>query len=118
VYGDAAYGAGELLEKMEAARIDPNVKVQPPTAAGGKFAKDRFDVDLERDTVSCPNGVTAPIGWGRKGGVGRFGDSCASCPLARRLHRLACRAQHRGEPPRSRPGQGPGRAKPPARAAD
>jgi hypothetical protein len=82
VYGDAAYGTGELLEKLEAARIDPNVKVQRPTATGGRFPKDRFDVDLEHDTVACPDGVTAPIAWGRTGGIARFGNACSACPLA------------------------------------
>jgi hypothetical protein len=82
VYGDAAYGTGPLLEKLEASRVDPNIKVQAPTAAGGKFTKDHFDVDLETDTVTCPNQVTVTIGWGRQGGFARFGAACTGCPLA------------------------------------
>jgi hypothetical protein len=83
VYGDAAYGTGELLERLAAARVDANIKVQPPAAAGGKFTKDDFDVDLETDTVTCPNGVTAPITWtNRSGGTARFGEACSACPLA------------------------------------
>jgi hypothetical protein len=82
VYGDAAYGTGLLLAKMEEARIAPNVKVQPPTAAGDKFTKDRFDVNLNTETVTCPHGVTAPITWHKQGGLARFGEACVTCPLA------------------------------------
>ncbi|MDP9404381.1 MAG: transposase, partial [Actinomycetota bacterium] len=82
VYGDSAYGTGELLERLGAARVDANIKVQPPVAAGGKFTKDDFSVDLETDTVTCPNGVTVPISWTkRSGGTARFADACATCPL-------------------------------------
>src|SRR5664279_1819934 len=37
VYGDAAYGAGVLLERLEAAGADILTKVQPPVAPGGRF---------------------------------------------------------------------------------
>ncbi|MGH3369771.1 MAG: transposase, partial [Nocardioidaceae bacterium] len=46
VYGDAAYGAGELLAGLEKAGADIKTKVQPPVAPGGRFAKDRFAIDL------------------------------------------------------------------------
>lgn len=36
-------------------------KVQPPNAPGGKFTKDRFDIDLHRQQVTCPAGITIPI---------------------------------------------------------
>jgi hypothetical protein len=39
VYGDAAYGAGELLAKLERAGADIKTKVQPPNAPGGRFPK-------------------------------------------------------------------------------
>ena len=82
VYGDAAYGTGPLLARLEAAGIDPHVKVQAPTAPGGRFAKDRFGIDLAAGTVTCPNQVTVPITWGGSGGTARFGAACATCPLA------------------------------------
>lgn len=83
VYGDSAYGTGPLLDKLAASRVDANIKVQPSAAAGGKFTKDDFDVDLETDTVTCPNGVTVPVSWTkRSGGTARFADACATCPLA------------------------------------
>lgn len=82
VYGDAAYGTGSLLDKLDAAGIDANIKVQPPSAAAGKFTKDRFAVDVDANTVTCPNQVTAPIVWRTTGGTARFGGACATCPLA------------------------------------
>jgi len=82
VYGDTAYGTGPLLARLEAAGTDPHVKVQPPTAPGGRFAKDRFAIDLAAGTVTCPNQVTAPITWGASGGTARFGTACQGCPLA------------------------------------
>jgi Transposase DDE domain/Transposase domain (DUF772) len=83
VYGDAAYGTGPLLDKLAACGVDANIKVQPPAAAGGKYTKDRFDVDLDTDTVTCPNNVTVPIAWTKRaGGTARFGDACRACPLA------------------------------------
>jgi hypothetical protein len=32
VYGDASYGTADLVDKLESAGIEPNVKVQPPPA--------------------------------------------------------------------------------------
>jgi hypothetical protein len=63
--------------------FDANINVQPSKAAGGRFTKDHFDVDLETDTVTCPNHVTVAIAWTkRSGGSARFADACASWPLA------------------------------------
>ncbi|HYZ08575.1 MAG TPA: transposase [Pseudonocardiaceae bacterium] len=37
-------------------------------------------MDLDDDTVTCPNGVTAPIRRGRDGaGTASFGAACAGC---------------------------------------
>ena len=83
VYGDAAYGAGELLEELERAGADIHAKVQPPTAPGGRFPKDRFDIDLGAGTVTCPGEVTVPIRPATAGGgTAVFGAVCAACPLA------------------------------------
>jgi len=82
VYGDAAYGAGEFLDHLANNDIDSRCKTQPPTAAGGRFAKDRFVVDLDADTVTCPNQVTVTIRRGRDGdGIAYFADACGRCPL-------------------------------------
>ena len=77
VYGDAAYGAGELLDTLEQADADVYCKVQPPVASGGRFTKDAFSIDLPGGAVTCPAGQTAPL---RPAGDGR---------------------RERGQPPRS-----------------
>ncbi|MGH9262783.1 MAG: transposase, partial [Acidimicrobiales bacterium] len=85
VYGDAAYGAGKLLARLENAGADIKTKVQPPVAPGGRFTKDRFAIDLAAGTVTCPNGVTAalqPTKHKRHAAVAKFGAACTSCPLA------------------------------------
>jgi Transposase DDE domain/Transposase domain (DUF772) len=83
VYGDAAYGAGKLLARLEAAGAQIFTKVQPPAAPGGRFAKDCFTIDLDAGTVSCPNAVTVAIRAAKiGGGTAIFGVACAGCPLA------------------------------------
>jgi hypothetical protein len=81
-YGDNAYGTGELHVLLEKAGVEDRLKTQSPTAAGGRFSKDRFTIDLEADTVTCPAGKTAAIRRHRDGsGAAGFGQSCATCPL-------------------------------------
>ena len=85
VYGDAAYGAGPLLATLEDAGARIMTKVQPPAAAGGRFAKDRFSIDLATATatVTCPGQVSVAIRPAKGGGgVAVFGTACAHCPLA------------------------------------
>jgi hypothetical protein len=83
VYGDAAYGAGPLLATLEDAGARIMTKVQPPAAVGGRFAKDRFDIDLAAGTVTCPAHVAVAIRPAKGGGgTAAFGTVCAGCPLA------------------------------------
>jgi hypothetical protein len=84
VYGDAAYGSGELLETLETAGAEPRIKVQPPSTMDGHFSKDDFTIDVEAGTVTCPAGVTAPLRAIATGTVARFGSACTACPLAAR----------------------------------
>jgi Transposase DDE domain/Transposase domain (DUF772) len=82
VFGDNAYGTGEFQDRLDRAGIESKCKTQPPVAAGGRFAKDRFDIDLDADTVRCPAGNTTPIVRDRNGaGTAAFGALCAGCPL-------------------------------------
>jgi hypothetical protein len=87
VYGDSAYGAGDVLEQLATAGIEAMTKVQPPVAPGGMFAKDQFDINLADQTVTCPNGVTVPIRPVRDkkdkklAGKAEFGMHCRTCPL-------------------------------------
>jgi hypothetical protein len=82
VYGDNAYGTGVLHDRLERAGIESKCKTQQPVAAGGMLAKDRFDIDLDRDRVRCPAGHTAPIRRSSNGaGAASFWPHCTHCPL-------------------------------------
>jgi hypothetical protein len=85
VYGDNAYGTGEFHCLLGEAGIADRCKTQAPTAAGGLFAKDRFDIDLGAQIVRCPAGNAAGIRAARTGGgTAYFGAMCAPCPLRAR----------------------------------
>jgi hypothetical protein len=82
IYGDAAYGSGQLLDRLAEAGVASRCKTQPPPARAGLFAKDRFAVDLDHDTVTCPARIS--VGISRHpdgGGTARFGSACGDCPL-------------------------------------
>jgi hypothetical protein len=85
VYGDSAYGAGDVLEQLETAGIEAMTKVQPAVAPGGMFTKDQFDINLHAQTITCPNGITIPIkvvrGNKKMAGQAEFGLRCRTCPL-------------------------------------
>jgi Transposase DDE domain/Transposase domain (DUF772) len=83
VYGDSAYGAGEVLVALADARATSRIKVQPSSGIPGHFTKDDFSIDLETRTVSCPAGRVAPF-QGRRKVVAEFGRACHACPLASR----------------------------------
>jgi len=82
VYGDAAYGTGAFQSRLEAAGIASGCKTQPPSAPGGRYAKDRFAIDLVAATVTCPNDVVVAIRPNSDGGgTASFAGACAACPL-------------------------------------
>ena len=82
VYGDNAYGTGEFQKHLQEEGITSGCKTPRPTSKDGLFSKDNFDIDLDADTVTCPNGVTAPIRRrGDGSGTASFGAACADCPL-------------------------------------
>jgi hypothetical protein len=82
VYGDSAYGTGTFQDRLEEAGITSRCKTQPPVSLQGRFAKDRFTVDLEKERVTCPVGVTAVISRRQDGsGIAKFGKACGQCPL-------------------------------------
>jgi Transposase DDE domain/Transposase domain (DUF772) len=84
VYGDSAYGSGELLARLEHADAEINCKVQQPVAPGGRFPKSEFEIDLDAGTVTCPAEHTVTITPVKSGHLASFGPLCASCPLAAR----------------------------------
>jgi hypothetical protein len=87
VYGDAAYGSGELIARLDGAGAYNGIKCQPPAAVKGCFPKDLFTIDLDGKAVTCPAGVTVALrasGRDRHAGEARFGSACRTCPLAAR----------------------------------
>jgi len=90
VYGDNAYGTGGFHDRLAQAGIESKCKTQQPVAAGGLFAKDRFDIDLGQDTVTCPAGHSAPIRRRTDGtGTAHFGPACTDCPLREQCTKAA-----------------------------
>jgi Transposase DDE domain/Transposase domain (DUF772) len=83
IYGDSSYGTAEFVEAIEGAGAEANVKVQPPSAPEGKFAKDAFEVNLTNNTVRCPAGALVVIRpHGRDGArLASFGAHCNGCAL-------------------------------------
>lgn len=83
VFGDSAYGTGEFQQHLTDNGIVSGCKTQPVSPrANGLFTKDRFVIDLETDTVTCPNNVTVHIGrYSDKRGIARFRSACKNCPF-------------------------------------
>lgn len=58
----------------------------PPVRNSRGYSKDRFDIDPDAGTATCPAGHTTPIRPAcRGGGRAHFGGFCNDCPL-----RTAC----------------------------
>jgi hypothetical protein len=92
VVGDAAYGDAATRAGLESAGFTVTAKCPPARNAAGRFPKDRFTVDLDAGTVTCPAGQTAVIVLAaRGGGRASFRPWCAASPL-----RSACTASRRG----------------------
>lgn len=92
VVGDSAYGDAGTRADLEAHGFAVTAKCPPARNAAGRFPKDRFTVDLQRGTVTCPAGQTAVITpAARGGGKASFWPWCPACPL-----RTACTAAKRG----------------------
>lgn len=86
VYGDAAYGAGDLVARLDTNGVYNGLKVQPPARIKGHYGKDSFTIDLDAQTVTCPAGVTTGIRThgGRHAGTAEFGAACTECRLRER----------------------------------
>ena len=82
VYGDSAYGTGELREHLAA--TGHTTVIKPPVlrpAIPGGFSVDDFDIDTHAGTVTCPAGHTVTI---RASATANFAKHCQRCPLRRR----------------------------------
>jgi hypothetical protein len=82
IYGDASYGTADLVERIEQAGAEANVKVQGPSARKGMYSLEAFQIDTTERTARCPAGVVVKLRVQGDGSlVGDFHASCASCPL-------------------------------------
>lgn len=82
VVGDSAYADAAARSKLEARGLEVMAKVPPVRNRHGLFSKDRFTIDLDESTVTCPAGNTVSIVDRNDGsGVARFAALCAPCPL-------------------------------------
>lgn len=79
VVGDCAFGGGETRREFEEEGIELTAKV-PRAPENGTIPKSEFEIDLENDTVTCPEGqvcctyetVRIKTSSGRKHEVKRF----------------------------------------------
>jgi hypothetical protein len=92
IVGDSAYADGATRKELGEAGFEVVAKVPPVRNATGLFTKDRFNVDLETQSVTCPAGQRVAINPTRDGG-GRasFKVHCKDCPL-----RKACTKSRAG----------------------
>ena len=82
VFGDSAYGTGELRAALGAAGHTAVIKPKPlPAVVKGGFTVDDFTVNAAAGTATCPAGVTRPVSPTR---VVTFGAACHHCPLRQR----------------------------------
>jgi len=92
VLGDSAYADGATRDDLESAGFELAAKCPPVRNSTGLFTKDRFVVDLEQMTVTCPADKIVAISV-IPGGPGRasFKAHCTNCPL-----RASCTTSRRG----------------------
>lgn len=82
IYGDASYGSAALLEVIENGGAIAEVKVQPSPAVKGCFSQDKFAIDEQAGTVTCPRGVLVMLRLNKDdSSTARFGASCVQCPM-------------------------------------
>ena len=87
VIGDTAYGNSEVREDLAQRSIRVLAPVHSSSPKHGTIPKDAFTIDLEADTVTCPQGHTTPIYKPRANRatserVARFARAdCEPCPL-------------------------------------
>jgi hypothetical protein len=83
IFGDASYGTAEIVERIQTAGAEVNVKVQRPSPPRkGLFSQEAFVIDTTAGTASCPNAVAVPLQRTADGSAtAAFGRACAQCPL-------------------------------------
>jgi hypothetical protein len=92
VVGDSAYADGDTRDRLGHAGYPVRAKVPAARNRAGRYTKDRFQVNLDDNTVTCPAGQTVTISPSRRGGgKASFAVHCPTCPL-----RKHCTAARRG----------------------
>lgn len=93
VIGDTAYGNVEVREQLEQRHVGVLARLHSTASdAEDAIPKDQFHIDLDTDTVTCPQGKTAKIYQPRRSRpaatgqrVARFSPTdCQPCPLRER----------------------------------
>ena len=84
--GDGAYGSGKMRKEMSDKRIKLISKAPVPKDTG-KLSKDEFNVDLEKEKVTCPEGKTTTRCYKSKNSEGEITktfvfskEACQACP--------------------------------------
>jgi hypothetical protein len=82
VLGDSAYADGATRHDLEESGFELTAKSPPVRNSTGLFTKDRFELDLDNKTVTCPANNVVPVTV-IPGGAGRasFKAHCGTCPL-------------------------------------
>lgn len=80
--GDSAYGNTQTRQEFKDAGRDLAAKVPAEGTNGGRYLKSAFTLNLEENTVTCPEGHTARTFRLEKDGgkVFSFGCACQGCP--------------------------------------
>jgi IS5 family transposase len=92
VIGDSAYADGATRARLEGHGYEVLSKTPPVRNTAGGFPKDRFAVDPDAGTVTCPAQHTVAIRPARGGGgKASFAAHCSGCPL-----RADCTTSRRG----------------------
>lgn len=87
VLSDSAYGSGEFRNHLNQRGMTATIKpgpTRPPVE--GAFTIDDFDLDVDANTVTCPNGVTVTLTSKR---TATFGAKCRGCRLRSRCIKSA-----------------------------
>lgn len=82
VVGDSAYADGATRARLEHEGYEVVAKTPPARNSTGGFPKDRFVINPDAGTATCPAQHTVAI-RATRGGGGRasFAPHCATCPL-------------------------------------
>ncbi len=72
-----------MQQALTDAGVESRCRTQQPVNRKNRFSKAKFNIDLDADTVTCPNKVTVTIRRSNNAttGTAAFGDACGECPL-------------------------------------